>query len=324
MKAILYDHYGGPEVLRLGEMDPPLPKKGEVLVRVRAASLNSWDWDMIRGEPKITRLVSGFRRPKIKVLGCDLSGLVESMGAHTSRFKPGDPVYGDVSGCGFGAFGEYVVVKEEALSPKPEGMSFEQAAATPQAAVLALQGLTDVRPLKPGDRVLLNGAGGGVGTFALQMAKFMGAEVTCVDHSLKLPLLKSLGADRVIDYQREDFTAMGERYDLILDVVAERSLSEYRRAMTERGILAVVGGKTSILLGTFLLGRMLAKGSQRMGLVLHEANKNLALIEEFFAKGQALPVIERCYPLHEAAEAFEYFGEGRVQGKLVLRIEEEV
>ena len=219
MKAIVYHKYSPPDVLELNEVEKPTPKDDEVLIKIHAASVNSWDWDLLRGKPFVNRLLFGLLKPKINILGVDIAGQVEAVGRNVKRFEPGDEVFGDISGCGFGAFAEYVCARENVLALKSTSMTFQEAAAVPQAAVLALQGLRDKGQIQKGQKVLINGAGGGAGSFAVQIAKSFGAEVTGVDSTGKLDMMRSIGADQVIDYTQEDFTKNGQVYDLILDVV---------------------------------------------------------------------------------------------------------
>jgi NADPH:quinone reductase-like Zn-dependent oxidoreductase len=248
MKAVVYTQYGQPDVLEFKDVAQPAPKDGEVLIRVYASSVNSWDWDRLRGTPLLTRLDGGLLKPRHTILGADVAGRIESTGSSVTHFLPGDEVFGDLSGCGWGGFAEYDCARESMLAVKPADLTFEEAAAVPQAAVLALQGLRKGGRIRRGRRVLINGAGGGVGTFAVQIAKALGAEVTGVDSTAKLEMLRSLGADHVIDYTREDFTRNGKRYDLILDVVAVRSIVNYRRALRRNGTYVMVGGSTTTLL----------------------------------------------------------------------------
>jgi len=321
MQAIVYTAYGPPHVLQYKEVEKPVPKAAEVLIKVHATSINSWDWDLLRGEPFLARL-EGLRKPKYQILGCDVAGRVEAVGSHVTQFQPGDAVFGDLSACGWGGFAEYVCAQENALTLKPAGMTFAQAAAIPQAAVLALQGLRDHRAIQPGQKVLINGAGGGVGTFAVQMAKTFGAEVTAVDHTQKLDRLRALGADHVIDYTKADFTRNGQRYDLILDVVATRSLFDYKRALTPDGIFVMVGGATATIFQAATLGTWFSlTGRQKLGLLLHKPNKDLDFIKALFAAGQVIPVIDQCYSLAEVPDAFHYFGQGHAQGKVVIMLE---
>ena len=321
MKAVVYAEYGSPDVLRLKDVAKPTPKDDEALVNVRAASVNSWDWDLLRGRPYLAR-VGALRRPKHEILGADIAGRVEAVGRNVQQLRPGDEVFGDISGCGWGGFAEYVCARERALAPKPASMTFEEAAAVPQAAVLALQGLRDKGRIRSGHRVLINGAGGGVGTFAVQIAKSFGADVTGVDSARKLDTLRAIGADRVIDYAREDFTKNGQRYDLILDVVARRSIFDYQRALRPNGRFVVVGGATARILQVAVLGPVLSRTSgKNMGLLLHRPSmEDLEVVKELVEEGKVAPVIDRRYPLSEVPEALRYFGEGHVQGKVVVTV----
>ncbi len=321
MKAIVYAEYGPPHVLQLREVEKPAPKKNEVLVKVHAASINDWDWGLLTGAPFMNRLLFGLRKPKIKILGSDIAGRVEAVGRDAKRFHQGDDVFGDLSGCGFGGFAEYVCAPESALTLKPTSMSFEQAAAIPQAAALALQGLRDKRQIKPGQRVLINGAGGGAGTFAVQIAKSFEAEVTGVDSAVKLDVMRSIGADRVLDYTKEDFTEIGRTYDFILDFAAHHSIFDYRRALSTKGTYVMVGGSSVRILQVMLLGPLISVStSKKMGILMFKPNKDLTLIKKYFEAGKVKPVIDRCYPLNEVPEALRYFGEGRHRGKVVITL----
>ena len=319
MKAVVYDKYGPPEVLRLQEVDKPVAKSDEVLVQIHAASVNQWDWDLLRGKPFLARL-GGLRKPQYHVLGADIAGVVEAVGGNVTQFQPGDEVFGDISGCGWGGFAEYAVARADALALKPTGMSFEEAAAVPQAAVLALQGLRKKDPIRSGLKILINGAGGGVGSFAVQIAKSFGAEVTGVDSTGKLPLLRSLGADQVIDYTQEDFTRNRQRYDLILDIAAHHSIFAYERALSRKGVYVMVGGSTSTLCQIFLLGPILAMTrNKKLSLLMHKPkNPDLISLSEWLETGQIAPVIDRRYPLGQVAEAVRYLGEGNAHGKIVI------
>lgn len=321
MQAVVYTEYGAPDVLQLKEVATPVPKDDEVLVKVHAASINSWDWDLLKGDFVNRLIFGGFRRPKLTVLGCDVAGQVEAVGKNVQRFQPGDAVFGDISEAGWGAFAEYVAVRETALTIKPAGMSFVQAAAIPQAGVLAYQGLCDKRTIQPGQTVLINGAGGGVGAFAIQMAKHFGAEVTGVDSTEKLAFMRALGADHVIDYTEEDFTQTGQQYDLILDVVARRSLFDYKRTLSATGSFVIVGGSMTTILQAVTVGTWLSRsGQQKLGILVHRPNKEMASILALWAAGKVTPVIDRCYPLAETADAFRYFGAGHVKGKLIITV----
>jgi len=322
MKAIVYTKYGPPEVLKLEEVAKPTPKDNELLIKIHAASINSWDWDLLRGTPFMNRLMFGVLKPKTKILGCDIAGRVEAVGRNVKQFQPGDEVFGDISGCGWGGFAEYVCASENALALKSAGMTFEQAAAVPQAGLLALQGLRDKGQIQPGQKVLINGAGGGAGTFAVQIAKSYGAEVTGVDSTGKLDMLRSIGADHVIDYTQEDFTKNGQRYDLILDVAAYRSIFDYKRALRPKGIYVMVGGSTPRILQAMFLGPWISMtGSKKMGILMHKPNKGLAFMKELLEAGKVVPVIDKRYPLSKVPEALRYFGKGDAKGKVVITVE---
>lgn len=320
MQAIIFNKYGSPDHLHLTNVEKPMPKDNEVLVRVRAASINSWDWDALHGRPWVNRVMFGLFRPKDRILGADIAGVVEEAGGKVKDFRPGHAVFGDISGAGFGGFAEYVCVRADILAKKPGTMTFEQAAAIPQAGVLALQGLRDtgqMPSIAQNMKVLINGAGGGVGTFAIQMAEHWGAEVTGVDRGDKLELMRLLGADHVIDYQKTDFTATGERYDLILDVVANRPLSDFRRALNPDGTCVIAGGTSPVLIRTLLFGRWGSDG-RRVRLLMHKPNRgDLEMMVRLFEDG-IKPVIDRSYALRDVPEAMRYFGEGGVKGKVVI------
>jgi NADPH:quinone reductase-like Zn-dependent oxidoreductase len=312
MHAVVYREYGTPDVLEVREIDVPSIKDDEVLVRVHASSINSWDWDLLRGAPWFVR-IGGLRTPQYSVLGADIAGRVEAVGGDVERFQVGDEVFGDLSASGWGGFAEYTAARAKALAHKPASMTFDEAAAIPQAAVLALQGLRDKMQIEPGQKVLINGAGGGTGTFGVQIAKSYGAHVTGVDSAAKLGMLTSIGADHVIDYTKEDFTKNGERYDLILDVVAKRSTGAYKRSLTPEGVCVVVGGTTATLL------RALVLGGRRVTILAHRPNPaDLEHLGEMFEAGTITPVIDSRFELHDAAEALRYFGTGAVQGKVVI------
>jgi NADPH:quinone reductase-like Zn-dependent oxidoreductase len=320
MKAIVCTEYGSPDVLQLKEVAKPAPKENEVLARVHAASLNAADLETLRGV-FIVRMVAP-RKPMYKILGSDIAGRVEAVGRNVTQFQPGDEVWGDLSfPHGLGAFAEYVCVPENALALKPASMTFEEAATYPQAAIVALQSLRDKGQIQPGHKVLINGAGGGMGTFAVQIAKYFGAEVTGVDSTRKLDMLRSIGADWVIDYTQKDYTKSGQRYDLILDVAAYRSVFDYRRALRPEGIFMMVGGSLATLLQVVFLGALISRiGSKRIGLSTWEPNKreDLAFLAELFEAGKVVPVIDRRYPLSEVPEALRYLEEEPHLGKIVI------
>jgi NADPH:quinone reductase-like Zn-dependent oxidoreductase len=323
MKAVVHDEYGPPDVLELKEIEKPAVTEDSVLVRVQAASVNPFDLHMLTGTPYLVRLQAGLRRPKRQLLGVDFAGTVEAVGANVTQFQPGDEVFGGRSG----AFAEYVCVREDrAVVPMPANVSFEQAAAVPIAGLTALQGLRDKGQLQAGQKVLINGASGGVGTFAVQIAKSLGAEVTAVCSTRNVDRARSLGADHVIDYTREDFTRTGRRYDLILDIAGGRSWSECTRVLDPDATLVAVGGpKKNRLVGPLsdVLKMRLASlgGSRRLVSFLSDINKeDLLVLNELFEAGTVTPVVERTYALSEAREAFRYLGEGHAQGKIVITV----
>jgi len=318
MKAIVYTQYGSPDVLRLEDVPQPVARDDEVLIEVRAASVNSWDWELLQGTPFANR-IGGLFKPKHPILGADVAGRVTAVGRDVKRFQPGDEVYGDLCRSGWGGFAEYVCAREDALAFKPPGMTFEQAAAVPQAGCMAVQGLRDVGRIQPGQRVLINGAGGGVGTFAVQIAKSFGTEVTGVDSTRKLDLMRSIGADHVLDYTEVDYTRNGEAYDLILDVAVHRSVSDYPRALNPSGNFVVVGGATKRIFQLLLVGRWATRGTgQSMKLLLAKPNVGLDYLQELFEAGKVTPVIERSLGLTEVPEALRHLGAGQALGKLVV------
>ena len=322
MKAIVYTKYGPPDVLQLKDVEKPTPRDDEVLIKVHAASINSWDWDLLRGT--FQGRLAGLLKPKFKILGCDIAGRVVAVGKNVKHLKPGDEVFGDTSGFrarDWGAFAEFVSAREDILALKSAKMTFVQAAAIPQAAILALQGLRKGR-IQKGQKVLINGAGGGGGTFAIQIAKSIGTHVTGVDSTEKLDIVRSIGADEVIDYIKEDFTKNGQRYDLILDVITTRSVFDYKRALAPKGIYVTVGGATPRLLQLALLGPFISRG-RKFKILGHKTNKkDLNILTELFDEGKVKPVIDKCYPLAETPEAFRHFGEGHFKGKVVITMDE--
>lgn len=319
MKAIVYTKYGTPDVLELKEIDKPIPKDNEVLIKVYAVSLNDWDLGLLQGD-FINRLLNGLRKPKIKVLGSDIAGRIEAVGKNVKQFQPGDEVFGDLSGR-WGGLAEYVCAPENALALKPASMTFGQAAAIPQAAMLAVQGLRLGGQLQVGQKVLINGAGGGVGTFAVQIAKLYGVEVTGVDSSEKLDMLRAMGFDHVIDYRQEDFTKNGQYYDLILDVKTNRSVFDYTRVLSSNGIYVTVGGSLVRLLQALFLAPWISMISKkRIRIVALKANKDLAYMIALFEAGKVKPVIDGPYKLEQVPEAFRIFGKGDHKGKVVITI----
>ena len=327
MKAIVYENYGPPDVLQLREVEKPTPMADEVLVKVQAASLNAGDWHALRGEPFLQRLESGFPKPKDTILGADVAGTIEAVGSNVKQFQPGDEVYGDLYYCGLGAFAEYVTIPEKSVALKPSNLAFEQAAAVPQAAFTALHALRDAGKVQPGQTVLINGASGGVGTFAVQIAKAFGAEVTGVCSTRHLELVRSIGADQIIDYTQENFTKNGKQYDLIVDMVANHSVSDLRRVLTANGTCVVVGFSTiGHMIKLNLLGPWISKmGTQKFGMLMpKEDETDLVVMKEMLEAGVGVPVIERQYVVSEVPEAISYLEKGHARGKVVISMVMEV
>lgn len=321
MKAIVHSKYGGPEVLEFKDIDRPVPKDGEVLVRVLATSLNAYDWHMLSADLFLVRLMGGgLFKPKARVPGCDIAGRIEEVGPNVAGLRPGDAVFGDIARSGGGGLAEFALTREKLLAPMPVGLSFEEAAAAPMAALTALQGLRDKGKIRAGQKVLINGASGGVGTFAVQFAKMFGAEVTAVCSPDKMDLARSLGADRVIDYTREDFTKAGERYDLIFAANGYHPILAYKRALAAGGVYVMVGGTLGQILQGTVLGPILSLGGgKKLGMAVAESNpEDLAAIKGLLETRKIVPVIDRRYRFEEAVEAFRYFGEGHARGKVVI------
>ena len=321
MKAIVYYEYGSPDVLKLVEIETPEVGDEHVLVRVEAASVNPLDWHGMRGEPYVMRVSQGLTKPKNQGMGADLAGRVEAVGSKVTQFQPGDEVFGmSIRTCA-----EYVRVSQEAIVPKPANLTFEQAAAVPVAATTALQGLRDKGQVQPGHKVLINGAAGGVGTFAVQIAKSFGAVVTGVCSSRNVDMVRSLGADHVIDYTREDFSQSRQLYDLIFDSVGNRSLSDLRRVLASKGTVVIVGAAEGRWIGPMIppLKAMLLSPfvSQTMGFFMSKRSKpDLLLLKELIEAGKVTPVIDRSYPLNEVPEAIRYLEKGHARGKVVIRV----
>jgi NADPH:quinone reductase-like Zn-dependent oxidoreductase len=320
MKAIVYHKYGSPNVLKLEEIEKPTPQDDEVLIRIYAASVNAADWHLLRGKPFLVRLMGyGLLKPKNTIIGSDIAGRVEAVGRNVKQFQPGDEVFGTIRG----GFAEYVCAREDALVLKPANISFEEAAAAPMAAVTALQGLRDKGQIQPGQKVLINGASGGVGTFAVQLAKSFGAEVTGVCSTRNVEMVRSIGADHVIDYTQEDFTQNGQRYDLILAANGYHSIADYKRALRPRGTYVMTGGSNAQMFQAMLLGPWISMtGSKKMGNLMAKLNqKDLGFMKELLIAGKVVPVIERRYPLSEVPEALWYVEEGHARGKVVITLE---
>jgi NADPH:quinone reductase-like Zn-dependent oxidoreductase len=322
MRAVVQDRYGLPEVLELRDVGRPEPDDDQVRIQVRASSLNMYDWHMITGTPFLARTQAGLRVPKNLIPGADVAGVVETVGENVTRFRPGDEVFGFI---GFGAFAEYVCAAQQRLASKPHNATFEEAAAAPLAGLTALEGLRDVGGLKPGQRVLINGASGGVGTFAVQIAKTLGASVTAVCSTAKLDMVRSIGADHVIDYTNDDFVETERDYDLLFDNVGDRPWSETRRVLTAEGLNVTITGPKHRWLGPVrrLVYRKLASsfGSQRMTwLNAQMKQQDLEFLAGLLESGEVSSVIENTYPLERTDEALRYLGEGHVFGKLVITV----
>jgi NADPH:quinone reductase-like Zn-dependent oxidoreductase len=321
MKAIVYTKYGSPDVLQLKEIEKPVPKNNEVLVEVKAVSVNAYDWHLLTADIFPMRLMGvGLFNPKNTILGADIAGQVEAVGRNVKQFQPGDEVFGEI---GHGGFAEFACAPEGRLVLKPANLSFEEAAAVPMAALTALQGLRDVGQIQPGQKVLINGASGGVGTFAVQIAKSFGVEVTAVCSPRNLDQSRSLGADHVIDYTKQDFTQKKRQYDLIFAANGYHPLAAYKRALTPQGKYVMAGGKPAQMFQSMLLGSWLSEkdGRKMGGVSAHMDQKDLLTLKELLEAGKVVPVIDRLYPLREAAEALRYLGAGHAQGKVVITVE---
>lgn len=320
MKAIVFEKYGSPDVLEFKEVEKPSPGDNDVLIKVHASSINAADRRLLRADPFIARLYTGIIKPKFKILGADIAGRVEAVGKNIKQFRPGDEVFGDLSICGWGGFAEYVCASEDALCLKPACLTFNQAAAIPLAAITALQGLRDKGKIHPRQKILISGAGGGVGTFAVQIAKSFDAEVTAVCGMKNLELMRSLGADHVIDYKKEDFTRNGRGYDLIIGVNGYHSLSDYKRALNPGGIYVMIGGSNSQIFQSLLLGPLVSIGGKRKlsSLAAKFNQKDLNFVKDLIEAGKVKPVIDRCYQLYRTAEAFRYMEEEHARGKVIV------
>jgi NADPH:quinone reductase-like Zn-dependent oxidoreductase len=322
VKAVVYRRYGSPDVLEYEEIDRPTPGDDEVLIRVHAASVNPFDRHLIRGEPYVVRFIMGLSKSKVKRPGVDVSGLVEATGRNVTRFRPGDEVFGSCRG----SFAEYVCAPESALVTKPGNVTFEQAASVPVAGYTALQALRNKGHIRPGQKVLINGASGGVGTFAVQIAKSFGADVTGVCSTRNVEMVRSIGADQVIDYTREDFTRSGRLYDLVIDNAGNHSLSACRRVLSPTGVWVMVGGpyRGAIPLLARVIGTTVSSlfSSRKVGMVMARGNReDLAVLSDLLEAGKVTPVIDRVYRLSEAADAVRYLEQGHARGKVVIAIE---
>jgi NADPH:quinone reductase-like Zn-dependent oxidoreductase len=322
MKAIVYHRYGSPDVLQWEEIEKPAPADNEVLIRVRAASVNPLDWHFMRGMPYVVRIPAGMRKPKVTGLGVDVAGQVEAVGRNVTQLKPGDEVFGSCRR----AFAEYVCASESSLVMKPDNVTFEQAASVPVAAFTALQGLRDKGHIQPKQKVLINGAAGGVGSFAVQIAKSFGADVTGVCSTRNVGMVRSIGADQVIDYTQEDFTKSGQRYDLLFDAVGNHSLFACRRVLTPKGVLIMAGGEGGRwmvrALGRAITALVLSRFvSQNLtGLLARTRKEDLTVMHQLMEAGKVTPVIDRCYRLSEVPEAIRYLEQGHARGKVVITV----
>ncbi len=322
MKAIIYTKYGSPDVIQLQEVEKPTPQDDQVLVQIHAASVNARDWHLLTADIFLVRLMGmGLLKPKNTLLGGDVAGRVQAVGRNVKQFQPGDDVFGAIP---TGSFAEYACARENALALKPANISFEQAAAVPIAALTALQGLRDKGQIQPGQKVLVQGAAGGVGTFAVQLAKAFGAEVTAVCSTRNLDQARALGADHIIDYTKQDFTRNGQRYDLILAANGYHPLSDYKRALTPKGKYVMAGGSASQIFQAMLLGRWMSEtgGRQMGGVSAKIIQQDLVFMKQLLEAGQVVPAVDRCYPLSETAEALRYLGTGHARGKIVIAVEQ--
>ncbi len=320
MKAIVRETYGAPDILHLEDVPLPAVRDGDVLVKVRAASANAADWHLLRGTPLPFRLVAGLRTPKFRIIGNDIAGAVEAVGRNVTQFRPGDHVFGELSRCGFGAYAEFAVAPEKALALKPDTLSFEEAAAIPTAGCTALQGLRKGR-IQRAQQVLINGASGGVGTFAVQIAKSFGAEVTAVCSTRNVDVVRSIGADHVLDYTTDDFATLGRRFDLILAANGDRSIWDYRRALSANGTYVMSGGSTRQLMDALLFGPFLSMGPQKLGnLLVKPSQADLLFLKELCDAGKVKPLIDRRFPLSEVPAAIRYVEDGHARGKVVITV----
>jgi len=320
MRAVIYERYGSPDVLHLAEVEKPVPTDNQLLIKIHAVSINGSDREGLIGKPFYVR-AGGLLNPGHPILGSDIAGRVESAGKNNKEFKVGDELFGELPGY-HGGFAEYVCTRGSTLALKPANLTFEEAAAIPQAGVIALQGIREKGQVKPGQKVLINGAGGSAGSFAIQLAKLYGAEVTGVDNAGKLDFMRSLGADHVIDYTRDDFTRNGKHYDLILDLIAHRSIFAYKRALRPNGTYFFVGGSVAVLFQILLLGPWIKRTAAKniRLLAVPQNRKDLIAITELCQAGKIVPVIDKRFPLNEVPEALRYVGEGYAKGKVVITV----
>ncbi len=318
MKAIVFTHYGSPDVLQLNEIKKPTPQENQVLIKVVAAGTNALDWHEMRGEPLLMRLGSGLRKPNDTRLGVDIAGYVEAVGAGVTQFKVGDEVYGVAQG----AFAEYACANAAKIVHKPASLSFEEAASIPVAAVTALQGLREYGQLQTGQKILINGATGGVGTFSVQIAKALGAEVTAVCSSAKVEMVRHLGADHIIDYKKQDVRKIGQQFDLILDNVGNFALSDYKRNLTAHGTAVIIGMTTLVNTFSVLIGAKIGRAGKRniMTMLANVTADELTAINEFVEAGKLKPIVEKTYELDKTADAIRYLETGHARGKVVITV----
>ena len=323
MKAVVLESYGLTDGLKLQDVEKPKPKAGEVLVKIHATSINDWDWCLMRGSPFYIRLICGLFKPNVRIPGAEIAGTIEAIGENVTQFQPDDAVYGDISECGFGGFAEYVCVPSTALARKPDSMTFTEAVALPHAAMLAIQGLIDIGQIQPGQKILINGAGGGVGTLGVQIAKTLGVEnISGVDRSDKFEMMRSVGFSQTIDYTEVDFTQSEEQYDLVLDTKTNRSIFKYLRVLKSQGCYVTVGGTISALLQTLFFGAIINRFSQKkVCLVALKPNKDLDYVNRLFEAGEIKPVLDGPYKLSDIPKLIHYFGMGQHKGKVVISLE---
>ena len=323
MKAIVCTKYGSPDVLKFEEVQKPVPGDDEVLIKVHAAAANAGDWHLMRADPFMIRLMFGLLKPKYEILGTDVAGHIEAIGKNVTQFQPGDEVFGDMSGSGFGAFAEYVCTPENRIALKPTNVTFEDAAAVPSAAVTALQALRDKGQIQSGQKVLINGASGGVGMFAVQIAKSFGAEVTAVCSTRNIEMAHSIGADHVIDYTKEDFTQNGQQYDLLLAANGYHPISDYKRALSPTGRYVMTGGSTAQLVQVLLLGPWISmtSGKKMSNMLVKSNQQDLIFMKKLLEEGSVVPIIDRHYPLSEVPKAIRYLEEGHARGKVIITLE---
>jgi NADPH:quinone reductase-like Zn-dependent oxidoreductase len=322
MKAVVTDKYGSPDVLKIKDVAISVPKENEVLIKIHAVSLNAADWHVLGADPFLVRLMFGLRKPKVTILGADVAGIVEEVGKNVKQFKPGDEVFGDLSNSGWGGYAEYVCANEDAIVLKPSNISFEMAAASGMAAVTALQSLSKFTKIKPGQKVLINGASGGVGAFAVQIAKSFGAEVTAVCSTGNVDLANRLGADHVIDYSKNDFTKNDEKYDIIIAVNGYHPISDYKNALKPNGVYVMVGGAGAQMTQAMFVGPLTSMiGNKRLTHLMAKPNKkDLTSIKDLLEAGQIKPVLDKTYQLSEVANALSYLKEGHAKGKVVVKV----